>query len=335
MAILAVKIDERATLRMNEFFDYSGFCWAVSRKRSEDGAEGADLEDFYEGTVRSSCIEDVPVIFIYENKIVGWYVTAEVYRYIRHPALFLEGNICAKTQNVRLLKRPAHIPTENIGFTADRNYLVIEMGDERYAPLKMLIQADRGPFEVIDYARIPVDARLKNSGQMMIGSGGRLTNQGRAALLLMQCEAIAREIMEDRCPGIETVKGFFELAQNVTRYDSRNVNGWYYLAMANYQLGFVRKGLKAIERALRLEPDGDDLLVMKGNLLVSNGCLEEALRCYEEAYDIHPDESYYVMAGKACICMGNPAAADRYYRQVKDPEVLEAFEITLNRRKFR
>ena len=150
-----------------------------------------------------------------------------------------------------------------------------------------------------------------------------------------RCEAIAREIMEDRCPGIETVKGFFELAQNVTRYDSRNVNGWYYLAMANYQLGFVRKGLKAIERALRLEPDGDDLLVMKGNLLVSNGCLEEALRCYEEAYDIHPDESYYVMAGKACICMGNPAAADRYYRQVKDPEVLEAFEITLNRRKFR
>ena len=77
MAILAVKIDERATLRMNEFFDYSGFCWAVSRKRSKDGAEGADLEDFYEGTVRSRCIEDVPVIFIYENKIsgCGTYVT--------------------------------------------------------------------------------------------------------------------------------------------------------------------------------------------------------------------------------------------------------------------
>ena len=79
MAILAVKIDERATLRMNEFFDYSGFCWAVSRKRSEDGAEGADLEDFYEGTVRSSCIEDVPVIFMYENKIVGHRRSLPVY----------------------------------------------------------------------------------------------------------------------------------------------------------------------------------------------------------------------------------------------------------------
>ena len=60
MAILAVKIDERATLRMNEFFDYSGFCWAVSRKRSEDGAEGADLEDFYEGTSSIQLLRTVP-----------------------------------------------------------------------------------------------------------------------------------------------------------------------------------------------------------------------------------------------------------------------------------
>lgn len=43
---------------------------------------------------------------------------------------------------------------------------------------------------------------------------------------------------------------------------------------------------------------------MKGNLLLSNGCLEEALRCYEEAYDIHPDESYYVMAGKGLYMYG-------------------------------
>lgn len=335
MAILAVKIDDLATLRMNEFFDYSGCCWALSRSRSENRAEAAELEDFYEGTVQSSHIANVPVLFIYEDKIVGWYETADVYRYLRHPSLFLEGNICTKTQNARLLQHPVNIPTAKIDFGPDRHYLVIEMGDERYEPLKVFTQAGKGRFEVIDYARAPVDARLKNSGQTLRGSGGKLTNQGRAALLLMQCEALAREIMEDRCPGIGTVKGFFELAQNVTRCDSKNVNGWYYLAMANYQLGFARKGLKAIERALRLEPDGDDLLVMKGNLLVSNSCFEEALRCYEEAYDINPDESYHIMAGKACMCMGNPAAAEQYYRQVKEPELLGKFEITLNRRKFR
>ena len=49
MAILAVKIDNLATLRMNEFFDYAGHCWALSRSRSSEDAVGAELEDFYEG----------------------------------------------------------------------------------------------------------------------------------------------------------------------------------------------------------------------------------------------------------------------------------------------
>ena len=47
MAILAVKIDNRATLRMNEFFDYAGQCWALSTDREQDGVMGAELEDFY------------------------------------------------------------------------------------------------------------------------------------------------------------------------------------------------------------------------------------------------------------------------------------------------
>ena len=81
--------------------------------------------------------------------------------------------------------------------------------------------------------------------------------------------------MEDRCQGLGTVKALEELALEATRLSAGNVNGWYYLAMANYQLGFVRKGLKAIDRAVRLEPEADDLLAMKGNLLVSNSCFEE------------------------------------------------------------
>lgn len=88
MAILAVKIDDRATLRMNEFFDYAGHCWALSRSREKEDAVGAELEDFYEATVRSGHIDGVPVVFIYEDQVVGWYISATVYRYIRHPALF-------------------------------------------------------------------------------------------------------------------------------------------------------------------------------------------------------------------------------------------------------
>lgn len=337
MAILAVKIDNLATLRMNEFFDYAGHCWALSRSRSREDAVGAELEDFYEGTVRSGHMEGIPVIFVYENQIVGWYEAATVYRYIRHPALFLEGNICADTRNVRLLKEPVsvqgHVSQDTrmgMDFPQDKNYLVIENGDMRYSPLKMLIHKNAGPFETVDYAKAAADGRAKLFGQAGRGSGAA----GRIEGLLKGCEVFASEIMEDRCRDIGTVKALGELALEVTRLAAGNVNGWYYLAMANYQLGFVRKGLKAVDRAIRLEPDGDDLLVMKGNLLVSNSCFEEALHCYEEAYAINPEDSYYIMAGQACACMGNPVAAEGYYRKVKDPEILKAFEIKLNKKKF-
>ena len=59
MAILTVKIDNLATLRMNEFFDYAGRCWALSSSSEKEDAVGAELEDFYEGTVRSGHIEDI------------------------------------------------------------------------------------------------------------------------------------------------------------------------------------------------------------------------------------------------------------------------------------
>lgn len=334
MAILAVKIDDLATLRMNEFFDYAGHCWALSRSRDREDAVGAELEDFYEGTVRSGCMEEVPVVFIYENQVIGWYKRAVIYRYIRHPALFLDGNICADTRDVRLLKQPIFIGEDvlresrmEIDFSKDKNYLVIESGDMRYSPLEAMIHENPGPFEVIDYARVPADSRAK-ALRRPDRTGKRIDR------LLEGCGIFATEIMEDRCRGIGTVKALGELALEVTRQAVGNVNGWYYLAMANYQLGYVRKGLKAIDRAIRLEPDGDDLFVMKGNLLVSNSCFEEALRCYEEAYAINPEDSYYVMAGRACACMGNPVAAERYYREVKEPGILKAFEIKLSKKKF-
>lgn len=137
-------------------------------------------------------------------------------------------------------------------FSQDKNYLVIESGDVRYLPLKSLINEGRGPFEAVDYAKTMADDR----GKMWEENG---TNSG----LLQRCEAFAAEIMEDRCQGIGTVKALAEAALEVTRLEADNVNGWYYLAMAYYQLGTVRKGLKAIDRAVRLEPDGDDLLVME------------------------------------------------------------------------
>ena len=75
-------------------------------------------------------------------------------------------------------------------------------------------------------------------------------------------------------------------------------------------------------------------MVMKANLLVSDGCLQEALKYYDEACEIFPDDSYYIMAGRACACMGNPAAADMYYRKVKDSDILKAFGISLSKKRL-
>lgn len=331
MAILAVKINHLETLRMNEFFDYSGYCWALSRNREQDGAMGAELEDFYEGTVRSSQMEEIPVVFVYDNQIVGWYRKAVIYRYIRHPALFLEGNICANIRDVRFLKYPQKF--HDIFFTEGKDYLVIETSDIRYEMLLRVIEADQGPFEAVDYAKVPVDVRIKQKNHVYAKKGQRLTAKDRVYHLLNLCETLTQEIMNDRCYGIGTVKALVELALEATRLDAKEVNAWYYLAMGYYQLGFVQKGLKAIDRALHMESDADDLFVMKGHLMVSKGCLERALECYENAYQFCPDDTYYIMAGKACGCMGNRIAADQYYRKVKDMEILSDFGITLTKKK--
>ena len=332
MAVLIVKIDTLATLRMNEFFDYAGYCWALSRNRESDTVLAAELEDFYEGTVRSNCMDDIPVIFIYKDQVIGWYKRAEIYRYIRHPSLFLEGNIRAAVRDVRLLKKPA--VAKDIEFGSDKNYLVIESGDIRYDRFKSMIDSDEGPFEDIDYAKVKTDTRIRSSSHVIGRRKGRITPADRIENLLNLCEVFASEIMEDRCQGIGTVKGLKELALEATRYRVSSVNAWYYLAMADYQLGFTKKGLRAIDRAIRLEPDGDDLMVMKANLLVSDGCLEEALKYYDEACEIFPDDSYYIMAGRACACMGNSAAADMYYRKVKDSDILKAFGISLSKKRL-
>ena len=336
MAILAVKIDDRATLRMNEFFDYAGQCWALSKDRGQDGVMGAELEDFYEGTVRSSFMENIPVVFVYENQVIGWYTKAIVYRYIRRPSLFMEGNVCASARDVRLLLNPESC--EGLAFGKDKNYLVIEQSDMRYRGLSHLIENHKGPFEEIIYGKVPVDLRskmpVKHGSYMDKKKPLKQTSKDKMNQLLTLCEIFAQEIMEDRCPGIGTVKALEETALEATRLQAGSVNAWYYLAMAYYHLGSVKKGLKAIDRAIRLEPDADDLLVMKGNLMVSNGCLEEALNCYESAYEICPDDSYYVMAGQACRCMGNRIAADQYYKKVSDGAILEAFGIAIGKKKM-
>ena len=63
MAILVVRIEDDSTLLMNEFFDYNGVCYGLTRSREKNDEICINLEDFYEGTVQSECLTDVPVSY--------------------------------------------------------------------------------------------------------------------------------------------------------------------------------------------------------------------------------------------------------------------------------
>ena len=59
MAILVVRIEDDSTLLMNEFFDYNGVCYGLTRSREKNDEICINLEDFYEGTVQSECLTGV------------------------------------------------------------------------------------------------------------------------------------------------------------------------------------------------------------------------------------------------------------------------------------
>ena len=66
-AIMAVRIEDPSSLAMNEFFDYGGNCYAVSRSRMAGGTAdraAANMEDFFEGTVRTRQLDQIPVVFL-------------------------------------------------------------------------------------------------------------------------------------------------------------------------------------------------------------------------------------------------------------------------------
>ena len=83
MAVLAVLVEDPGTLLLNEFFDYDGRCYAISRSRTENNDICIDFQDFYDSDVSAESMHDIPVIFIIpdadtgDTHICGWYRHAD------------------------------------------------------------------------------------------------------------------------------------------------------------------------------------------------------------------------------------------------------------------
>ena len=318
MAILIVKIEDASTLPMNEFFDYDGWCYGLTRSRSQSGDRCINLEDFYECTVCSESLTGVPVVFAQERDgqfyAAGWYRDAQVWRDIRRPSLFLEGNVRADARNVCLLTEKERIYRMDCHF-GQKCYEVWEEHDSRYQPLVDWIRQYGGQnvFLRYDFVDISMDSRVRQDYDACIE----------------RCACLAEQMMCDNCQDIRDIKELELCAQQACVLNGKAADGYYYLAMACYQLGRVKKGMKAIEKAARLEPDASDIMAMKANLLVSMGHAEEAAALFHQAWMEEGDEDYLLLEGRAWMFKGQADKAMACFKQITNKEALKDAGINL------
>ena len=228
MAILAVKIEHEASLLMNEFFDYNGLCCAISCSRGERREECINLEDFYECTIRTNRIEDVPVVFLAEDQIIGWYEKAEICRSRRHISMFLEGNMTAPSVSARLLPKSERISGIPFNFQ-NKFYEVIESGDERLDRIQNLMNTAKsfvpicfsqaGSFYSADRLRLIGQKYRKNKEEAF---------RKMYDYCIEKCEETAQRVMNDLCMDIRELKTMYAYAKQSLIYQKK-LRGWFVL----------------------------------------------------------------------------------------------------------
>ncbi len=343
MAVLAVRIEDEGTLKFNEFFDYNGNCWGLSKSRRSASRTGIALEDFYQCTVLTDWVQDIPVIFLYEDpsdktmNVCGWYKKAKIWRKALTPSLFLEGNICARTLDGVLLpekirpKAESPLP-QRISDFGDHMYRVIEDDEDGYALLRDMMEKPWKTENIrFDLAPSYMDrAWVRREGARLTASGEKDMRKGQYEACIQKCMDYGQMLMDDRCRDISDIKTLRDYAKMAVTLRPVLADGYYYEAMADEHLGFVKEGLKAVNKALNLEPDGADLLALKANLLIGLKDYSQAARFYQESFDISGDEAYLLMKGRTMFLMGNVDAAYEVYRKITDKDLLEAAGISLN-----
>ncbi len=332
MAIMIVKIEDPNTLKMNEFFDYNGKCYALSCSRMAGEIEAADLSDFYECTVFSEQLENVPVVFITQKEdgqgyICGWYKNAVIYRRIQHPTLFLEGNIIARALDAVLLDYEYWVPATkwliaDYLYFENKGYTVIEDDDLYAYKLKKMMATTTSGI-------LPVRFELFAPKLEVFQIKKAKSREASCQICIDFCGELASRLMDDACDNIGEIKALREYAVKAVTFDGKCVDGYYYKAMAEEQLGFIKDGLKSVNKALELEPDAADIMALKANLLIAYGNDKEAMHLYQESYDMSGDESYLLMKGKVLFRIGDVDGAYKIYRKITDKTLLEEAGINL------
>lgn len=318
MAILLVKIEDEKSLAFNEFFDYNGFCYACTGSRNHPEGRAIDMSDFYEAAVNTEVLSDVPVVFVTADKeaatVLGWYRKAEVFRESRSLSFFLEGNVKAYAADGVWL--PKESQTYNIPWPAnDKRYEVIEEEDTRFRQLEHMLNAYGGANQL---------RRYYTSEPHIIPKAMQDPAGCRKA-----CERWAALVASEECQDIRDLKTLEVYAKKLCEKAPKDPDGYYYLALADYHLGFVKEGLKQIGKALKLEPEAADLIALKGLLLVSRGYMADGAEHLHRAWEISHYDTYLILEGRAFLMVGQADKAYDCFKQIGDESVLEEAGIRL------
>ncbi|MCQ2500071.1 MAG: hypothetical protein MJ117_01860 [Lachnospiraceae bacterium] len=320
MAILLIKIEDTASLMLNEFFDYNGHAFALAGSRKQEKRQEFRMEEFYEASMDTEMLEDVPVFFVTgaeadtEASVIGWYKKARVSRKIRSVSLFLEGNVEAVISDAVLL--PEKDRSIKIRWqTPDQLYEVVEEEDMRFGLLQRLLETEPAENALLRYAFAPVKLDPK------------LIRQPDTCL--KYCSALARVLVEDQCRDISEIKLLEQYAKKVIEKKRSDPDGYYYHALACCHLGFFKDGIKSVQKALELEPEAADLAALKGMLLFEKGYYKDSAACFHKAYEVSSEEEYLLTEGRVCSAAGWMDKAYDCFAAVQNKELLDAAGIQL------
>ncbi|MEI3339735.1 MAG: hypothetical protein V8R80_07125 [Eubacterium sp.] len=110
--------------------------------------------------------------------------------------------------------------------------------------------------------------------------------------------------MNDECQGIGEIKALEQYAKKAVSLNGKDADGYYYLAMACWQLGFRKGWHEGHQKAEQMEPEAADILAQKAALLVSMGHVIPGAELYEEAASRSREEEYLLMAEEPGACVG-------------------------------
>ena len=154
-----------------------------------------------------------------------------------------------------------------------------------------------------------------------------IRNQYEACLA--ECERLASALMCETCTDLREIKRLEVCGRQAAMLNGREADGYYYEAMADEQLGRVRQGMKAIEKALRIEPEGADLMALKGQLLVGMGKADAAAQWFHKAWYESGDDDYLMLEGRAWLLDEKPDDALDCFKKISDKGLLDAAGINL------